>query len=258
MVAHFQVRVCFFDVNGVLIDSNQANAQAMAEAFGGDRRLQEKIVSLYLQLTGIDRGAKIRAIQEQLIGLPFEEGEFVLRWDRFKQLGRLAMLKAPLQEGCREVLATLGCRRVTRIALSNTPLTELQETLHAHGLDRLLDRIQGGGDWPKSESLKRLLEELPFSPRQCLFFGDGKGDLAAARDNSVPFVVITPDPGEFAAEERFAGPYPHLLAWAQEVLKKSEPQNIQQETAEYRRIESLESEPQNIQQETAEYRRIES
>ena len=222
MSGHFLVKACFFDVNGVLIDSNFANAQAMAEAFGGNRRLQEKIVHLYLQLTGIDRGAKIRAIQEQLIGGPFQEGEFALRWDRFKHLGRLAMLKAPLQEGCKEVLATLGSRGIMRIALSNTPLTELQETLAAHGLDLLLDRIQGGGDWPKSESLKRLLRELPFSLHECLFLGDGKGDLAAARSNGVPFVAITPDPREFTAVEGFAGPYRNLAAWGEETLK-SEP-----------------------------------
>jgi len=117
-----QIGVCFFDVNGVLIDSNFANAQAMAEAFGGNRQLREKIVNLYLELTGLDRGTKIRVIQKQLIRAPFGEGEFALRWERFKQLGRVAMLQAPLREGCKEVLSALGTRGITRIALSNTPL----------------------------------------------------------------------------------------------------------------------------------------
>lgn len=214
-----QIRACFFDVNGVLIDSNLANAQAMAEAFGGDRRLQEKIVRLYLRLTGIDRGSKIRIIQEQLLGVPFAEGEFGLRWARFKELGKHAMLSAPLKEGCKEVLVALGSRGIMRIALSNTPGSELHETLAAHGLRQLLDRIEGGGDWPKSESLRRLLEEFPFALPECLFFGDGKGDLAAARSNGMPFVAIASDPEEFMAEEGFAGPYPSLLAWAEEALK---------------------------------------
>lgn len=214
-----QIGACFFDVNGVLIDSNFANAQAMAEAFGGNRQLREKIVNLYLELTGLDRGTKIRVIQKQLIGAPFGEGEFALRWERFKQLGRVAMLEAPLREGCKEVLSALGARGITRIALSNTPLPELIETLTAHGLDLLLDRIQGGGDWPKSEALMRLLEEVPFLSHECLFFGDGKGDLAAARQNGVPFVAIDPGTGEFAAETGFIGPYRNLVVWAQEALK---------------------------------------
>ena len=226
------VRACLFDVNGVLIASNRANAAAMAEAFTDDRRLQERIIQLYLQLTGIDRGSKIRIIQDQVIGIAFEEGEFALRWERFKRLGSHAMGKAPLQEGCLEVLGELGTRGITRVALSNTPLIELQQTLTVLGVAPLLDRIYGGGDWPKSESLRRLLLELGWAPDGCLFFGDGKGDLAAARENRVPFVAIDPGTGEFRGEQGFAGPYRHLRAWGLEALNEcrisnKEPQNVE-------------------------------
>ena len=56
-----KIKVCVFDVNGVLIDSNSANAQAMAQAFTDQPLLQQKIAELYQGLTGIDRGSKIRA-----------------------------------------------------------------------------------------------------------------------------------------------------------------------------------------------------
>jgi phosphoglycolate phosphatase-like HAD superfamily hydrolase len=227
-----EVRACLFDVNGVLIASNLANAMAMAEAFTDNRRLRERIVQLYLQLTGIDRGSKIRMIQEQVIGVAFEEGEFTLRWERFKQLGSFAMSKAPLMEGCLEVLDELGARGITRIALSNTPLIELRQTLAVLGVAPFLDRIRGGGDWPKSESLRRLLLELAWAPDECLFFGDGKGDLAAARENRVPFVAIDPGTGEFRGEQGFAGPYRHLKAWGLEALDEyrisnKEPQKVE-------------------------------
>jgi len=212
-------KVCVFDVNGVLIDSNPANAQAMAEAFTDEPLLQKEIVQLYLQLTGLDRGTKIRIIQERLVGVPFGEGEFVRRWERFKHLGSLSMLKAPLTEGCERVLRELGTRGILRIALSNTPLAELKVTLAAHNLEHLLDQIRGGGDWPKSESLRQLLDEVPFAPNEFLFFGDGKGDLLAARINSVPFVAIDSGTGEFIGEGGFAGPYRHLWAWGQRALK---------------------------------------
>ncbi len=90
------------------------------------------------------------------------------------------------------MLSALGSRGITRIALSNTPLPELIETLMRMALILLLDRIQGGGDWPKSEALMRLLEEVPFLSMNASFFGDGKGDLAAARQNGVPFVASIP------------------------------------------------------------------
>jgi phosphoglycolate phosphatase-like HAD superfamily hydrolase len=208
-----KIKVCIFDVNGVLIDSNMANARAMAQAFTDDSPLQQSIIELYLNLSGIDRGRKIRIIQDQIIGTPFRKAEFELRWKNFIHLGRLAMLDAPLFEGCKEVLLEIGKLKLTRVALSNTPLAELREILAAQNLESLLDVIRGGGDWPKSESLTRLLEEFQFAPSECIFFGDGKGDLAAARHAGISFAAIDPGRGEFDAEQDFTGPYKSLAHW---------------------------------------------
>jgi phosphoglycolate phosphatase-like HAD superfamily hydrolase len=213
-----KTHICIFDVNGVLIESNLANAQAMGEAFTDDPTLRNQIVELYLKLTGIDRGSKIRIIQEQVMKRPFQKKEFELRWERVKDLVYVSMTKAPLIKGCREVLTELGKRRITRVALSNTPRAELQEILSAQNLESSLDFIRGGGDWPKSESLGRLLREFQFEPRKCLFMGDGKGDLAAARSAGVAFVAIDPGTGEFDDEDGFDGPYRNLLDWGQKVL----------------------------------------
>lgn len=213
-----EIKVCIFDVNGVLIESNVANAQAMGEAFTDDPLLRKKIVDLYLKLTGIDRGSKIRIIQEKVMKRPFEEREFERRWERVRDLARMSMTKAPLVKGCRGVLTELGNRKMTRVALSNTPRAELEEILSAQNLESFLDFIRGGGDWPKSESLGRLLREFQLEPRKCLFMGDGKGDLAAARSAGVPFVAIDPGTGEFDGEEGFDGPYKNLANWGQRVL----------------------------------------
>jgi phosphoglycolate phosphatase-like HAD superfamily hydrolase len=212
------VKVTIFDVNGVLIDSNSANARAMAQAFTDDLVLQQRIIQLYLKLTGIDRGSKIRIIQDQVIGTSFKETEFELRWTNFINFGRLAMLDAPLFEGCKKVLMEVGKRNFTRVALSNTPLPELREILVARNLESLLDVARGGGDWPKSESLTRLLEEFQFASDECIFFGDGKGVLSAAREAGVSFVAIDPGTGEFDAEKGFAGPYPSLAHWGRELM----------------------------------------
>ncbi|HOI93583.1 MAG TPA: HAD hydrolase-like protein [Syntrophobacter fumaroxidans] len=219
-----RIKVCIFDVNGVLIDSNAANAQAMAQAFTEDPELQSRIVDAYLQLTGIDRGSKMRIVQDRVVGRPFTENEFELRWEGFKRLGRISMLRAPLTTGCREVLAELGRMKITRVALSNTPLEELREALANRGLNILLDEIRGGGDWPKSETLARFLRDCRIEPRHCLFLGDGKGDLDAARRNGVPFAAIDPGTGEFRGETGFDGPYPNIAEWLRSVLNRL-PQN---------------------------------
>ena len=216
-----RTKIFIFDVNGVLLDSNLANARAMAEAFTDDPVVQGRIARVYLTLTGIDRGTKIRTIQEQVIKRPFTANEFELRWKRFKALGTKAMHRAPLLPGCKEVLVDLGRRGLSRVALSNTPVVELRDILASHTLEPLLDVIRGGGDWPKAESLARLLQEYRFQPDRCLFFGDGKGDLAAARLAGVAFVAIDPGTGEFTGEEGFEGPYKDLAQWGERALGMS-------------------------------------
>lgn len=208
------IEVCIFDVNGVLIDSNTANATAMARSFTEDPVLGRRIAEFYLGLTGIDRGEKIRLIQRHIIGRPFDEKEFNLRWDNFGKFGRRSMFEAPPTPRSREVLAELGVRGMRRIALSNTPVTELRDVLTAHGFDTVLDLIRGGGDWPKSESLVRLLLEQHLEPAKCCFIGDGKGDLAAARHADVAFAAIDPGLGEFDGESGFSGPYRNLVDWS--------------------------------------------
>ncbi|MBW2491095.1 MAG: HAD family hydrolase, partial [Deltaproteobacteria bacterium] len=190
-----KIKVCIFDVNGVLIDSNLANAKAMGKAFSDNPAMQNRIAELYLTLTGIDRGSKIRKVQAQFFGKTLGETEFRLYWERLINLTRKAMSSAPLTDGCKDILAVLGRLKITRIALSNTPLSELKGILKAQKLDLLLDIIRGGGDWPKTESLARLLDEFQLDPATCIFIGDGKGDLFAARYTKVPFVAIDPNTG---------------------------------------------------------------
>jgi phosphoglycolate phosphatase-like HAD superfamily hydrolase len=107
---------------------------------------------------------------------------------------------------------------VKRVALSNTPIAELRDILAAHSLEPLLDIVRGGGDWPKAASLLRLLHEFHFEPYTCLFLGDGKGDLAAARKAGVAFIALDPGTREFQGETGFEGPYRDLAEWGEMVL----------------------------------------
>ena len=43
-----KIKVCVFDVNGVLIDSNSANAQAMAQADGALKGIMKRVIDRIL------------------------------------------------------------------------------------------------------------------------------------------------------------------------------------------------------------------
>ena len=169
------------------------------------------------ELTGEAKYVKFRHI---FFGDPLGENEFAYFWQKLIDLTRQSMTGAPLTEGCADILAALGRLKITRIALSNTPLVELNDILRAQKLDLLLDIIRGGGDWPKTESLARLLGELQLDSASSVFIGDGKGDLFAARYTKVPFVAIDPDTGEFEEEDGFDGPYKNLAEWGKKRLEQ--------------------------------------
>ncbi|MCR5219878.1 MAG: HAD hydrolase-like protein [bacterium] len=211
-------RVFIFDVNGVLFLSNEGNARALAAAFTADEAVQQRIIDLYAVMSGLDRGTKIRRVQEEVIGRPFQEGEFELRWERFRELSRDSMLMAPLGRGCREVLEHLGRVGKVRAALSNTPPAQLAEVLKRRGLDTLLDIVRGGGDWPKTQSLARMLDECGLSAADCLFLADGRGDLAAARGSGVDFAGINEVADEFEGATDILGRWSDLGAWGSEQL----------------------------------------
>ena len=210
-----KVKICILDVNGVLIDSNMANALAMGQTFSDDPVLREKIAAFYLTLTGIDRGEKIRRVQHHIIKRPFGENEFERLWEKLKSLTRISMGLAARTRGCKQILNALADRGITRVALSNTPVDELRHILAEQELESHLEIIRGGGNWPKIESLQRVINEFEFSPQDCLFIADGKGDLWAARAAGVPFVAIDPDTGEFEKEKGFDGPFHTLWDWAE-------------------------------------------
>jgi phosphoglycolate phosphatase-like HAD superfamily hydrolase len=189
----------------------------MGEAFSDDPAMQEKIAAFYLTLTGIDRGEKIRRVQDRIVQRPFGENEFEMLWDKLIALTEQSMGTAPLATGCKSILNALSQSNITRVALSNTPVNELNHILAVKTLDTCLDIVRGGGNWPKTESLRRLLDEFAFAPETCLFVGDGKGDLWAAQAAGVRFVAIDPDTGEFDEEDGFEGPYENLAAWGRTV-----------------------------------------
>ena len=126
------------------------------------------------------------------------------------------MSMAPLMADCKHIMKALAKLDITRVALSNTPLNELRHILAEKNLEPLLDIIRGGGNWPKTDSLNHLFDEFEFSPETCLFIGDGKGDLWAARTAGVPFAAIDPDTGEFDGEHGFNGPFANLSEWGRQ------------------------------------------
>ena len=66
--------------------------------------------------------------------------------------------------------------------------------------------------------MEKVLRTWISKRSRCVFIGDGKGDLSAARYTKIPFVAIDPDTGEFEGEDGFDGPYKNLAEWGKKRL----------------------------------------
>jgi HAD superfamily hydrolase (TIGR01509 family) len=174
------LQAAIFDVDGTLVDSNAAHAQAWRDALaeagyrvpldrlrpligmGGDKLLRAAI--------GLDassvRGAAIITRRGDIF------------CDRY-----LAPVKA--FEGTRELLESLKARGFRLGVASAAAEEELMPLLRAAGADDLIENRTSGDDAPRSKPdpdiVTVALQRLGVSPHQAVMIGDTPYDVEAAR-----------------------------------------------------------------------------
>jgi HAD superfamily hydrolase (TIGR01549 family) len=184
-----KLRGVLLDVDGTLIDSNDAHARAWADtlqAFGYDVSVErirpligeggDKVVP---QLTGLESGSdKGRKISEHR-SLLFEE-KYLRTLRAFPKAHELlARFKA---EGLRLVIAT------------SSDAEQLERMLDQAGLDELVERRTTSSDAksskPDPDIIQAALQRGEMSARDVLMLGDTPYDIEAARRAGVKTVAF--------------------------------------------------------------------
>ena len=188
ILAGLPVRALLLDVDGTLLDSNDAHAQSWVDIFqrhgfaipfdrvrpligeGGDKLLP--------QLTGIDAGSPAgKALSDERRALFLEKYLPALRPTR----------------GARTLVETLKARGVRVVIATSSNEKELGPLLHQAGVADLIQRTttsDDGASKPDADIVRAALEQAKVAAEEAMMVGDTPYDIEAARRAGVRAIAL--------------------------------------------------------------------
>jgi phosphoglycolate phosphatase-like HAD superfamily hydrolase len=184
-----RIRAVLFDIDGTLLDSNDAQAHAWLDSLRGHgrsvpfERVRSKIGmgadKLLADLAGVDH--------ESIEGRSIEER-------------RTAILKAyylpdvgPFH-GARMLVDRLRSRGLVCAAVSSAPSEDILDLLRTAGVADLMDVVVSGDDVdrtkPDADLVASALERIGVAPQEALMIGDTPYDIEAGRRSGVGVVAL--------------------------------------------------------------------
>lgn len=184
------VRGAILDVDGTLILSNDAHAQAWVEAFAayGYDVPFEKVRPL------IGMGGD-RVIPKMVPGLNDEEGDGKAISERRKQLiiERFGPTLAPTK-GARELVSRMKQEGLRLIVASSSTPEELSVLLKSAQVDDLLEEMTEPDDVetskPSPDIVEAALKQLEMEPSEVVMLADTPYDIKAASDRGVGVIAV--------------------------------------------------------------------
>jgi HAD superfamily hydrolase (TIGR01509 family) len=184
-----RIRAVLFDVDGTLLDSNDAHAHAWLDSLRGHGRnvpyelLRSKIGmggdKLLGEVAGIDPDSvEGRSIQERRA--------MILKAHYLPDLGPF--------HGARVLVDRLRSRGLCCAAVSSSSAEDLQDLLRAAGVADLMDLVVSADDVDRSkfdvDLVKIALDRIGVAPAQAIMIGDTPYDIQAGAPAGVPVIAL--------------------------------------------------------------------
>lgn len=183
------VAAVILDVDGTLVDSNDAHARAFVSAMH-----EAGFDASYEHVRGLIGKGSDRLIPEA-VGVEKDSGIGERIVDRKKALFKEKYLSAlePLP-GARELILELRRRKLKLIAASSAGDDELADLLKAALVDDLLKRHTSSDEVstskPSPDVVRTALDDLGTEPHNALMIGDTPYDVEAAVKAGVPIIAL--------------------------------------------------------------------
>jgi HAD superfamily hydrolase (TIGR01509 family) len=181
-----RVRGVLFDVDGTLLDSNDAHAHSWLDALRG----HGKDVPFELVRSKIGMGGD--KLLMEVAGIDHESIEGKLLNER-----RTAVLKAfylpdlgPLP-GARALVQRLKARGLQCVVVTSSTKEDLADLLRAAAVaDVLTEAVTSDASKPSPDPVQAALDRLGIGPREAVMIGDTPYDIAAARSACVSTIAF--------------------------------------------------------------------
>ncbi|MDB5220101.1 MAG: putative phosphatase [Myxococcaceae bacterium] len=184
-----RIRAVLFDIDGTLLDSNDAHAHAWLDALRG----HGKDVPLDLVRSKIGMGGD--KLLMEVAGIDHESTEGKLISER-----RVAVFKAHYlpdlgpTPGARALVERLRSRGLTRAIVTSANSEELADLMREAAVANLFDVIVTSDDAenskPDPDLVKVALDKLCVGPREAVMIGDTAYDIAAAARAGVSTIAF--------------------------------------------------------------------
>jgi phosphoglycolate phosphatase-like HAD superfamily hydrolase len=181
---HGAASAIVLDMDGVLLRTNDAKYRAMLGLFAGYPANTKAISDFILGSGGVPRAEKLKYILESIVGAAASEAAINEYLVRYEHALEGALPAAEFVAGVRDFLSACAC---PLYLCSSAPASEVTRQLSARHLESYFAEVFDGGT-PKEEALRRIATRHGHKP--IVFFGDSRGDLAAALAAGVPFVAV--------------------------------------------------------------------
>lgn len=215
------VRAVLFDVDGTLIDSNDAHAAAWVKAFNEHEIAVDPIeVRRSIGMGGDKLMPAVSGIEEESdLGTKISER----RGEIFKEEW-LPTLKA--FPGAQQLVKAISSRGLTAVAASSAAKDELKPLLEVAGAASLMDAATSSDDAdqskPAPDIVHAALQRAGVDAKNAVMIGDTPYDISAARRAGVRIIAFRCggwlDPDLTGAVEIYDGPWDLVRAIERSIL----------------------------------------
>ncbi|MGW3074951.1 HAD hydrolase-like protein [Kitasatospora sp. NPDC001132] len=187
--------VVVFDLDGVLVDSNELKVECVRAAFDGfPADLVEQFTDEFRRTFGRSRQEHFAHFHRVSVERGLAGPDFEAFYERYAgaYADRLAHRypAAPLCAGAAETVQHLADRGVPLYVATGTPRGEADKVLAAGGLLGAFRAVLGGEE-PKSRRLAEILRHAGVDARDVVLVGDSRQDVLAADETGIDFVLVT-------------------------------------------------------------------
>lgn len=192
-----QTTLLVFDMDGVLLDSNEIKHEAMLRLFDVDSESRLAIDRYNRRAGGVPRNEKFAHIWTEILGRDFNEEVQRTLGQEYERSLEDNLWRADLLPGIVDFIAHSGCQC---FVCTSAPVEEAKALLKRKAVVDLFQQVFGA-PMPKPAALAAIAAQSGSLANQVVFFGDAMADLQAARTAGASFIGVTGDRDNFGSEE---------------------------------------------------------
>lgn len=177
-----------FDFDGVLAETNSIRIEGFKLLFSSyPVEARDSMVSFASENGGLSRYVKIRHFFDNILSQTISDDKVQQLADRYSDIVKNKIIAADAVKGSTSFLS-----RWTNLLdfsiISGSDESELRSVCASRGISHFFNNIFGSPA-TKQENFQRLLDVTGWERQDCLFIGDTRNDLIAARDVGIAFLA---------------------------------------------------------------------